>query len=85
LLSDKSANVRLRVLRNLWNAHEAFPEIKELIKQAASQDPDKDVRKAAREIMAQNPNDFPEVRREIPSAPETTTLRTPMKSKKPKH
>jgi len=85
LLSDKSANVRLRVLRNLWNAHEAFPEIKELIKQAASQDPAKDVRKAAREIMAQNPNDFPEVRREIPSAPETTTLRTPMKSKKPKH
>jgi HEAT repeat protein len=82
LLSDKSANIRLRVLRNLWNAHEAFQEIKGLIKQAASQDPAKEVRKAAREIMAQNPNDFPEVRQEMPSAPETTALQTPKKSKK---
>jgi len=51
-LKDPDANVRLRVLQNLWKVHEAFPEVRRLVKQAATNDSSKDVRKAAADIMA---------------------------------
>ena len=56
-LKDKSDNVRLAALRNLWQAHQAFPEIHRLVKQAALKDPSKEVRKAATEIVSMFPKE----------------------------
>jgi HEAT repeat protein len=51
-LRDKTVNVRLAVLKNLWQARETFFEIRQLVKQAAAKDVAKEVRKAAAEMMA---------------------------------
>jgi hypothetical protein len=56
-LKDKSDNVRLAALRNLWQAHQAFPEVRRLVKQAALKDPSKEVRKAAAEIVSTFPKE----------------------------
>jgi hypothetical protein len=50
-LKDKTVNVRLAVLQNLWQARETFSEIRQLVKQAAAKDVAKEVRKAAAEMM----------------------------------
>jgi HEAT repeats len=52
LLKDKDEKVRLAVLNNLWKAHEAFPEVRRLVKQVAAKDVSKNVRKAAEEIVS---------------------------------
>jgi hypothetical protein len=44
-------NVRLSILSNLWNAHDEFPEVRQIVEQAAARDPASEVRKAAGEIM----------------------------------
>ena len=54
-LKDANVNVRLKVLDNLRKTQQAFPEVRRLIKKAASEDPSEDVRKAAKNIMAQYP------------------------------
>jgi uncharacterized protein YejL (UPF0352 family) len=61
LLGDQNMTVRLTVLRNLWNARDDFPEVKELIRTAASKDPAADVRKAARELISQYPEKSPDL------------------------
>jgi len=38
--------------------HKDFPEVRQLVKQAAANDPSEDVRKAAAEIMATYPEDY---------------------------
>jgi hypothetical protein len=50
---NSDVNVRLIVLQNLWKAHEAFPEVRRLVKRAAAKDPSTDIRKAAGEIVTQ--------------------------------
>ena len=55
---DKNIATRVHILTNLWNAHEVFPEATALVEVAAEEDPAAEVRKAAREIMVQNPNEF---------------------------
>lgn len=50
---DANVTVRLKVLENLWKAEQAFPEVRRLVKKAASEDPSEDIRKAARNIMTQ--------------------------------
>jgi len=57
-LTDKDDKVRLAVLRNLWKAHQAFPEVRRLVKEAAKTDPSKEVRKAAAEIVAMYPEAY---------------------------
>ncbi len=57
-LKDSNVSVRLKVLENLWKSHKAFPEIRNLVKKAASEDPSEDVRKAAKNIIAQYPQDY---------------------------
>lgn len=52
LLSDRGVDVRLAVLSNLWRAREAFPEVRDLVRQVAARDRAKDVRKAATEMAA---------------------------------
>jgi hypothetical protein len=61
-LTDKDDKVRLAVLRNLWKAHQAFPEIRRLLKEAAKTDRSEDVRKAAAEIVAMYPENYFESR-----------------------
>ena len=50
--------VRLAALENIWNLHESFPEVRRLVRQSAANDPSKEVRKAAAEIMAMYPGDY---------------------------
>jgi HEAT repeat protein len=50
--TDKDEKVRLALLSNLWKAHQAFPEVRKLIKDAATNDASQDVRKAAADIVA---------------------------------
>lgn len=57
-LEDEAVIVRLSVLRNLWQMHKDFPEVLQLVKQAAANDPSEDVRKAAAEIIAAYPEDY---------------------------
>lgn len=57
-LKDSDVNLRLKVLENLWKAHEAFPEVRILVKKAASDDPSEGVRKAAKNIMSQYPESY---------------------------
>jgi hypothetical protein len=57
-LKDKAVNVRLAVLKNLWQTHEAFPEIRQLVKQSAARDASKEVRKAAAEITSTYSKDY---------------------------
>jgi HEAT repeats len=57
-VTDKDDKVRLAVLRNLWKAHETFPEVRRLVKEAAKTDPSKEVRKAAAEIVAMYPESY---------------------------
>jgi len=58
--NDKSVEVRLALLRNLWQASEAFPEIRQLVRAAARNDASKDVRKAAAEIIARYGKEYSE-------------------------
>jgi len=51
---DPDVSLRLAVLKNLWKAHETYPEVKRLVKQSAEKDPSKEVQKAAAEIIAQD-------------------------------
>jgi len=57
-LRDHAVMVRLAALENLWNVHKSFPEVRQLVKQSATSDPSKEVRKAAAEIMAMYPKDY---------------------------
>jgi sulfur relay (sulfurtransferase) DsrC/TusE family protein len=57
-LTDKEDQVRLAVLRNLWRAHQAFPEVRRLVKEAAGKDRSPEVRKAATAIIARYPKDY---------------------------
>jgi len=57
-LGDEAVMVRLAALENLWNVHKSFPEVRQLVKQCATNDPSKEVRKAATEIMAMYPRDY---------------------------
>lgn len=50
---DRSIDVRLKVLDNLAKAEQVFPEVRHLIKRAASEDPSEEVRKAAEKIISQ--------------------------------
>jgi len=54
-LTDKNDKVRLGLLRNLWKVHQAFPEVRKLVKEAATKDASQDIRKAAADILAMNP------------------------------
>jgi HEAT repeat protein len=56
--ADGDVKVRLAVLRNLWKARESFPEARRLVREAAAKDTAAAVRKAAAEIIADNPNDY---------------------------
>jgi len=51
LLKDQSDSVRLRVMRNLWRSHEAYPEVMALLKRAAM-DSSQEVRRAASQLLA---------------------------------
>ena len=51
-LTDKNDKVRLALLSNLWKVHQAFPEVRKLVKEAATKDASQDVRKAAGDIIA---------------------------------
>jgi hypothetical protein len=51
LFADQAESVRLAVLNNLWQAHEAFPEAQRLVTEAAEKDPSKTLRQAARELI----------------------------------
>ncbi len=55
---DTAVIVRLAALENLWNVHETFPEVRKIVKQAAQNDPVKEVRKAANDIIAMYPEDY---------------------------
>lgn len=50
-LKDNALNVRLAVLKNLWRAREAFPEVRRFVKRAAANDASKDIRKATAGLM----------------------------------
>jgi hypothetical protein len=50
-LNDRSVSVRLSALRNLWEMKDLFPEVHDLAKAAAAQDPAEDVRKAAARLL----------------------------------
>ncbi len=56
-LKDPDATVRVKVLENLWKAHRAFPEVRDLVKKA-SQDSSEDVREAAKSIIRQYPESY---------------------------
>ena len=58
LLTDKDEGVRLAILGNLWKAEESFPEVRKLVRRAATKDPSKEVRKAAKDIMVQHKEYF---------------------------
>jgi len=51
-LSDRSVNVRLEVLQNLWRAHEAFPDVRQIVKRAATGDAAEEIRAAASRIIS---------------------------------
>jgi HEAT repeat protein len=55
---DSNVTVRLKVLENLWKSHKTFPEARNLVKKAASEDRSEEIRKAARNIISQYPNIF---------------------------
>ena len=50
-LSEKSDNVRLAALKNIWKSRQAFPEVEEIVKRAAAGDSSNDVRKAAKDLI----------------------------------
>lgn len=50
--SDKSAKVKLALLKNLWQAQEQFPEVRQIVKQLAQQDESQEVREAATSIIS---------------------------------
>jgi hypothetical protein len=56
--TDKDINVRLTVLNNLWEANEIFPQIRQLVKQAAANDASTEVRDMATEITKKHPEYF---------------------------
>ncbi|MEM6755089.1 MAG: HEAT repeat domain-containing protein, partial [Cyanobacteria bacterium P01_C01_bin.38] len=49
--SEKSVTVRLALLKNLWEAREHFPEVVNLVKQAAQNDTSTEVKEAAASII----------------------------------
>ena len=57
-VTDSDENTRLALLRNLWKAHKAFPEVRKLVKQASIDDRSQEVRKAAAQIVAMYPPDY---------------------------
>jgi len=57
-LEDEAVLVRLAVLKNLWQVHKSFTEVCRLVRDAAINDPSKDVRKVAAEIIARYPKDY---------------------------
>lgn len=48
---DKSVNVRLALMKNLWRAQTAFPEARTLVETAAAKDESNEVRKQALAVM----------------------------------
>jgi hypothetical protein len=57
-LNNRSVNVRLEVLQNLWRAHEAFPDVRQIIKRAATGDAAEEIRAAASRIISTCPTCF---------------------------
>ena len=57
-LNDRSVNVRLEVLQNLWRAHEAFPDVRQIVKRAATGDAAGEIRAAASRIISTCPTCF---------------------------
>jgi len=57
-LEDEAAIVRLSILKNLWQVQKEFPEVRQLVKQAAMNDSSEEVRKAAADILAAYPKDY---------------------------
>jgi len=57
-LNDRSVNVRLEVLQNLWRAHEAFSEVRQIVKRAATGDAAGEIRAAASRIISTCPRCF---------------------------
>jgi len=57
-LKDSDVEVRLKILENLWKAQQNFPEVRQLIKKTASEDSSEEVRKAAKNIMIQYPENY---------------------------
>jgi hypothetical protein len=53
-LKDPDVSVRLGVLRNLWNAHETYPEVKRLVQRAAKKDLSREIEKAAAELLGRD-------------------------------
>ncbi|MBE9033052.1 HEAT repeat domain-containing protein [filamentous cyanobacterium LEGE 11480] len=51
-VSDKSARVRLVLLKNLWRVRDEFPVVVDLVRTAAEKDKSEDVRKAAAGAIA---------------------------------
>jgi hypothetical protein len=56
--TDKETKVRLVTLLNLWQSREEYPEVVQLIKDAAADDPSADVKEVAKKIIEDNETEF---------------------------
>jgi hypothetical protein len=52
LQTDKSAKVKLALLKNLWQVQDQFPEVRQIVKQLAQGDESQEVREAASSIVS---------------------------------
>jgi HEAT repeats len=52
LIKDKSVKVRLTILDNLWKVRQDYPEVVQIVKNVAEKDVEKDVKEAARKLLA---------------------------------
>lgn len=50
-IKDKSVRVRLTILDNLWKVRQDFPEVIQIVKNAAEKDIEKDVKEAASKLL----------------------------------
>ena len=56
LLAEEDSKVRLALLRNLWQGHLNFPEVRGLTEKVAASDSSQDVRKTATQLLATEPS-----------------------------
>ncbi len=52
---EKDAHVRISLLNDLWKVHDTFPDATRIVNQAAMDDPDADVRRAALDLVNPTP------------------------------
>lgn len=57
-IQETAVKIRLTILKNLWKAREAYPEVRQLVKQSAAQDAAKEIRETASGIIADYPEEF---------------------------